>query len=267
MEITTIFRQSAFNRGFEIECERLVKEGKVKIPVYLSLGTETIPPQIFDKIGKDYAVFPQHRCHSWYLSFGGDPVLLARELLGRKDGCNEGYGGSASISCDNFWGHSGLLGDQIPIACGYAHASQKPTLCIFGDAAAEEDYVLAGLGYAATKKLPILFVCEDNDLSILTRKETRRSWDLVEVARGFGLNAIEIYDYQINYLLENNIIEKLPLLINVKCQRECWHSGVGRDSGLSWNTYERLKNQNPMFVDLEKDEFDKAKKTWEIAQT
>ena len=70
-------------------------------------------------------------------------------------------GGSASVSnteTANLIGHSGLLGDQVPIAVGCAHASQKPTVVILGDAAAEEDYVLGALwGSAATKNAPVLF--------------------------------------------------------------------------------------------------------------
>ena len=42
-------------------------------------------------------IFGQHRCHSIYLSFGGDKIKLIDELLGRKSGCTKGMGGSASI--------------------------------------------------------------------------------------------------------------------------------------------------------------------------
>ena len=69
-------------------------------------------------------------------------------------------------------------------------ASNKPTICIMGDAAAEEDYALAALGFSETKDAPILFICEDNDLSILTEKSIRRSWSIVDVAHGFGVDAV-----------------------------------------------------------------------------
>ena len=63
------------------------------------------------------------------------------------------------------------MGSQVPIAIGACYASKKPTIVFLGDASAEEDYVLAALGWASFKKLPILFVVEDNNMSIKTEKK------------------------------------------------------------------------------------------------
>ena len=62
------------------------------------------------------------------------------------------------------------MGNQIPIAVGACFSKKTPTIAIVGDSAAEEDYVLSSIGWAATKNLPILFIVEDNNLSILTEK-------------------------------------------------------------------------------------------------
>ena len=117
-----------FNHVFESFVIQKYEEKFVRPPIYLSLGTEHIPPTLkyaFIDFGlslKDFAIFPQHRCHSYYLSFAGDPLALALELCGHPKGCNGGMGGSASISNNstaNLFGHFGLLGDQVPIATGY----------------------------------------------------------------------------------------------------------------------------------------------------
>jgi acetoin:2,6-dichlorophenolindophenol oxidoreductase subunit alpha len=193
-----IFKQSDFNRQFELSL--IENFDKINVPIYLSIGTEHIPPCIkysLDLLGiQKYNIFPQHRCHSYYLTFIGNALGLAAELCGLEQGCNRGMGGSASVSDKEhrFFGHSGLLGDQVPIAVGMAHASQVPTVVILGDAAVEEDYVLGALGFAATKKCPILFICEDNNLSILTEKEVRRSWHIVDVAEGFEITSYNISD-------------------------------------------------------------------------
>ena len=65
-------------------------------------------------------IFGQHRCHSIYISFGGDKSKLIDELLGKKTGCNRGMGGSASISSKeiNMFGHDGLMGSNGPIGVG-----------------------------------------------------------------------------------------------------------------------------------------------------
>ena len=116
-------------------------------------------------------------------------------------------GGSASIQCKekNIYGHDGLMGNQIPIAVGACFAKRKPTIAIVGDSAAEEDYVLSSIGWAATKNLPILFIVEDNNLSILTEKKVRRSWEMHKVSSAFGVESYDISDdpYEIKEHLKN----------------------------------------------------------------
>jgi TPP-dependent pyruvate/acetoin dehydrogenase alpha subunit len=235
-----VIRQSIFNRYFEKEVATALDEGFVKSPIYLSLGSEHIPPAIISglkdrgvNIGEFY-LLAQHRCHSYFLSMGGDPYLLAMELCGQETGCNNGYGGSASISLKNkkMMGHSGLLGDQVPIGVGLAAASNMPTVIVMGDAAAEEDYVLGAMGHAVTKKAPVIFVVEDNNLSILTEKKVRRSWDIVAVAKAMGMNALDIDDYPgtIRQVIPNmDALFHKPLLININCERQRWHAGSGID--------------------------------------
>lgn len=230
-------------RAFELETAKAHAAGKLApAPIYLSIGTEHVAA-LASAHFQDWHIFAQHRCHSWYLSYGGCPKLLIYELLGR-DGCAGGMGGSASLQwppgplgvnrldCNQpgrMWGHSGLLGDQIPIAAGLALATGKNTLVVLGDAAAEEDYVLATLGFAASKKLPILFLVEDNNLSILTKKDVRRSWSIVEVARGFGLAAWEINGDAASVAQKLSTIDTLPALININVHRHLWHAGSGSD--------------------------------------
>lgn len=233
MNALEIFKQLCINRYFELEVAKAHQNKYINIPIYLSVGQDHIPA-IVSQVYNNWYVFPQHRCHSWCLSWGMEPIKIAKELLGRRDGCNNGMGGSASLASEEkkIFGHSGLLGDQIPIATGYAQASGQKTICVLGDAAAEEDYALGSFGYAITHKVPILFICEDNNLSILTEKKTRRSWDLVKIARSFGMQASHFYSYNITSIhkLHNYLLNvELPALINVNVQRHLWHAGSGKD--------------------------------------
>lgn len=113
----------------------------------------------------------------YLLGFRGDPIALIDELLGKETGCAKGMGGSASIHCPEIgmYGHDGLMGSNSAIGVGACFASKKPTIVFLGDAAAEEDYSLASYGWASTKNLPILFVIEDNNLSILTEKKSEET--------------------------------------------------------------------------------------------
>ena len=240
-----LFKQASFNRHFEMKTAKVYDTGAMKIPIYLSLGQEHIPAAIA-AVTKDFLIFAQHRAHSYYLSFGGDPRKLIDELLHRKTGCAQGMGGSASIHDPSIgmYGHSGLMGDQVPIAVGAALGSGRRVLAVGGDASMEEDYVLGALGYAATKKLPVLFVCEDNDLSILTHVVTRRSWKMADVAQSFGMASVDITDdpWLIMHYVEK-FLPGLPALINVRTCRQLWHSGTGNDGAPEWNRFELIKEE------------------------
>lgn len=245
-ETLRMFRKICFIRNFELNVKQAYDQGFIKCPIYLSLGQEAVAVALSEVYEKP-AIFAQHRAHDLYLAYGGDPVALIDELLHRPTGCAKGMGGSASIHSPkiHMFGHSGLMGDQIPIAVGYALGSGERTLAVMGDAAAEEDYVLGGEAYASHKKLPMLFVCIDNGLSILTKVEVRRNWKTTDVARAFGMETMEFTDdpwlimHHIKKLAERN----LPAFLDVHVVRHLWHSGTGKDSEPEWDRYALIKKE------------------------
>ena len=242
-----VFKKSSFCRHFENETYKNIKKKIIKFPVYLSAGQEYAPStisEIVKNLSLNPDIFVQHRCHSIYLSFGGSLIGIIDELLGRKSGCSGGMGGSASIQCKEkkIFGHDGLMGSQVPIAVGSCFASHKPTIVFVGDSAVEEDYVLSAIGWAATKKLPILFVVEDNNLSILTKKKVRRSWQIHEVARGFGIEAYNISDDPMEIKKNMKHAFKKPLLLNINTERKYWHAGAG-DDGEVFDRYQCEKEK------------------------
>jgi TPP-dependent pyruvate/acetoin dehydrogenase alpha subunit len=229
------FNKASFCRHFENQVYKNVENKNIKFPVYLSAGQEYIPASIYTIMERkkiEPNIFIQHRGHSHYLSVGADPIELIDELLGRKSGCAKGMGGSASIQSitKNIFGHDGLMGSQVPIAVGHCYQTQKPTIVVIGDASAEEDYVLGALGWASTKNLPILFIVEDNNLSILTEKKVRRNWEMVDVAKAFKMDAFDINDDpSLLYVTLDDYFFKKPMLLNIRTNRKYWHSGAGQD--------------------------------------
>ena len=234
-----VARTAAFSRHFELETFRRIQQKQITGPVYLSAGQEYISATVSAmavEAGLQPNIFIQNRGHSTYLSFGGDPQALIDELLGKASGCAKGMGGSASIHSPaiNLFGHDGLMGSHVPIAVGSCYATGIPTIVFMGDAAAEEDYVLGALGWASTKRLPILFVVEDNDLSILTKKSARRNWAMENVATAFNMKAAgipddpEIMRSTIAKLLPNGLCSE-PCLLNITTHRMFWHAGAGID--------------------------------------
>lgn len=239
------FKKASLCRHFENQVYKVSQDKHIKFPFYLSAGQEYIPASIYtilEEKGINTNVFIQHRGHSHYLCKGADPIQLIDELLGRKTGCAGGMGGSASIHSHekNIFGHDGLMGSQVPIAVGHAYETRKPTIVVMGDASAEEDYVLGALGWASTKNLPILFIVEDNNLSILTEKKMRRKWEMDKIALGFRMEAANINDDPLvieAFLKDYNF--EYPMLLNINTHRKYWHSGAGQDG----NEFDRYENE------------------------
>jgi TPP-dependent pyruvate/acetoin dehydrogenase alpha subunit len=238
-----VFKRASLCRNFEQYVFDGINNKLFKFPIYLSAGQEYIPASLAEVMKNkslDPNIFIQHRGHSTYLSYDAPIEGLIDELLGRPTGCANGMGGSASIQSreKKIFGHDGLMGSQVPISVGHCYSTQHPTIVHMGDASAEEDYVLGALGWASTKNLPILFVIEDNNLSILTEKKVRRNWNMTDVAQAFKIKAKEITDdpYEIQGALSS--VFDGPLLLNINTHRKFWHSGAGIDDE---NTFDRYQ--------------------------
>ncbi len=133
-----------------------------------------------------------------------------------------------------------------------------------GDASAEEDYVLGAMGWASTKRLPILFVVEDNNLSILTEKKVRRSWEMDDVARSFGIKAYDLEDDPMILLKNSSEIFHEPVLLNVRTNRKYWHAGPGIDDENIFDRYKHEMNilgQQAVDIDIEMQE--KVRTLWQ----
>ena len=242
------FEKAANCRYFEEQVIQNLKEKKITIPTYVSAGQEFISASmatICEDLKIKPWIFGQHRCHSIYISFGGDKSKLIDELLGKKTGCNRGMGGSASISSKeiNMFGHDGLMGSNGPIGVGACFATNHPTIVFLGDAAAEEDYVLGGLGWASTKNIPLITIVEDNNMSILTEKKVRRNWEMSDVAKSFKMQGYNIDDDPVDLLKYAEVFFKKPCLLNINTNRIYWHAGSGKDSEDTFDRYEEEKKR------------------------
>ena len=243
-----VFEKASYCRHFEEQVVKNIKSRNINIPTYISAGQEFIPATIAticEMINVKPLLFGQHRCHSIYLAFGGDKKKLVDELLGRKSGCTKGMGGSASIHSKdiNMYGHDGLMGSNGPIGVGTCFSTGKPTIIFLGDAAAEEDYVLGSLGWASTKKIPLLTIIEDNNLSILTEKRVRRNWEITDVAKSFKIESYALDDSPLNLYRHSKKFFKKPYLLNIKTHRIYWHAGAGKDSESTFDRYNYEKKK------------------------
>ena len=242
-----VFEKASICRHFENEVFKRVSNKEINFPVYLSAGQEYAPATIAEIVQKKRIkplIFGQHRGHSIYLSFGGNIIKLIKELKGKKDGCTYGMGGSLSIHSTkiNMFGHDGFMGSNACIGTGACFSSKKPTIIFIGDAALEEDYVLASLSWVSKKELPILFVVDDNNYAVLTKKDERRDWKAKELARALRITSFDLKDDPKK--IHNNISKHLfkkPLLVHIHTNIIFWHAGAGKDKGKVFDRYLQQK--------------------------
>lgn len=267
-----IFQKMCRARYFELQVVEAHKKGLIHAPIYLSIGQESIPATA-STVFKDCLIYAQHRNHSIYLSFGGDAKNLRDELLGKETGCLKGRCGSPCVG-DYSIGmipHHGLIGENIPLAVGAAlgnknetsanHAEEPVILAFAGDAAYEEDYALSSLGFAATHRLNILFICEDNGLSILTPIDLRRRWEIHRVADMMGMYSYSTSDDPfMMYPIMTMRAHSLPAYINCKTTRHRWHVGSGIDKKPAQDRWLIFKN------DLSVIDYEQTKKINEKAE-
>ena len=144
------------------------KEQMMRTPTHLSIGQEAVSAALAVALTKDDQVFTGHRCHAAYLAKGGNFNAFFAELCGRADGISGGRAGSAHLTDPSVHIYSSpILGAMIPVAVGAALSfkmdkKDNVAVSIFGDATIEEGVFAESVNFSVTKKLPVLFLCENN---------------------------------------------------------------------------------------------------------
>ena len=191
---------------FEMLRVRLVEEGiadryseqEMRCPVHLSIGQEAVAVGACQALQPRDKVFSTHRCHAHYLAKAGDLKRMLAEIYGKAAGCIGGRGGSMHLMDPDkgMIASVPLVGSSIPLAAGSALADQRTgsdrvTVAFFGDAALEEGVFHECGNFAALRRLPVLFVCENNLYSVYTHLDDRQpKRPLTEVARAHGMPAL-----------------------------------------------------------------------------
>lgn len=151
------------------------KKQQMRTPLHSYIGQEAIAVGICNYLNREDTVYSNHRGHGHYIAKGGAMGPLVAELYNRKTGCSKGYGGSMHI-IDRSCGMeltSSIVAGTVPIATGNALAytlqnRKNVTVAFFGDGASEEGCVYESICFAAVKKLPIVYACENNFYAMYT---------------------------------------------------------------------------------------------------
>ena len=182
-------------RMIEERIAELYPEQEMRCPVHLSIGQEAIAVGVCKALKQDDYVLSAHRSHAHYLAKGGNLKAMLCELYGKACGCCAGKGGSMHL-VDHSIGFYAvpIVGSTIPIGVGVAlgfvmQSKSQVAVPFFGDAATEEGVFYESLNFAALKKLPVLFVCENNFYSVCSPLSVRQpaKRNLIKIVNGHGI--------------------------------------------------------------------------------
>lgn len=177
------------------------KEQQMRTPAHFGTGQEAVAVGVCHTLRQDDVVFSHHRCHNHYLAKGGSIYELAAELYGRVDGCSRGRGGSVHLTAPEHGmiATSAILGETTAVAVGAALAFKMDDLdrvavTFFGEGAMDEGSFYEALNYASIKRLPVLFVCENNLYATESPLDVRQpqGTELCDRVRAFQVNAERI---------------------------------------------------------------------------
>jgi TPP-dependent pyruvate/acetoin dehydrogenase alpha subunit len=184
----------------EILAERY-KQQEMRTPTHFGIGQEAVAIGVCHALRGDDVVYSHHRCHNHFLAKGGSVYKLAAELYGRADGCSGGRGGSVHITAPDvgFIASSAILGETTACAVGSALAFKmdgrdRVAVTFFGEGAMDEGSFYESANFASLRKLPVLFVCENNLYATESPLPVRQppGTDLCDRARSFKIEAARI---------------------------------------------------------------------------
>ena len=232
-------------RSLEERVAALYCEQEMKCPVHLCTGQEAIAAGVCAHLLKEDTIFSTHRSHGHCIAKGMDLKPLAAELYGRTTGCAGGRGGSMHLVDPEHGipGTTAIVGGCIPLAVGAALSAvlqkqRRVSVAFFGDGAADEGAFSESLNFASLKRLPVVFVCENNHYATNSPRTARQP--LVPIAdraiaygmpggTGDGNDVVQVYR------LAGEAVERArsgggPTLLELRTYR--WKGHVGPTSDI-----------------------------------
>src|SRR5699024_4320550 len=248
-------------RYFEEEVERSVKKGLFHGTTHLCMGQEAAAVGVCSVLKQGDKMTSTHRGHGHSIAMGADMKKMMAEIFGKATGYCKGKGGSMHIADVDYGnlGSNAIVGGGIPITVGSAltahlEGTKDVTVCFFGDGATNEGSFHEALNLASIWKLPVIFVCENNEYGMSSSiTEMTNIEDLSIRAKSYGIPGMTIDG---NDLLEvMNITERAvsrarngegPILIEAKTYRYNGHSKSDKQRYRTDEEVSKRKKKDPI---------------------
>lgn len=190
-----LYRRMLRIRLFEEEIHYHISRGHIHGTTHLYIGEEAVAAGAAANLSDRDYITSTHRCHGHAIAKGSDLSGLAAEMFGKRAGVCGGKGGSMHLAdpARGNLGGTGIVGGGIPIAVGAALSirtlgQDRVVVCFFGDGAMNEGAFHESVNLAAVWKLPVLFLCENNQYGVSTHvKRSTNVEDLSLRAAAYGI--------------------------------------------------------------------------------
>lgn len=251
----------------EEEIAKRYPEQQMRCPVHLSIGQEAAAVGVCAALQPTDWAFSGHRNHAHYLAKGGNLKAMLAEIYGKATGCCGGKGGSMHLTdqAAGFIGATPIVGSTVPIAVGAALTAQREgkgrvVVVFLGDGAMEAGVVHESLNFAALKKLPIIFACENNLYSVYSPLEVRQppQRSISDLAAGHGIKTIQAdgNNAQEVYSKACAAVHDLrqgagPVFMELPTYRWLEHCGPGYDNDIGYRTdeeFQEWKKRDPLAI-------------------
>lgn len=232
-------------RMIEEKLIELYSTDVIQSPIHLSIGQESVAVGVCESLLKEDWIFINYRGHAFYLAKGGPLPEFFAELMGKRNGLSKGKAGSMHLASpeQGIIGASAVVSSTISHAVGAALAAKiknernRVFVTNFGDGAMEQGVFFESLNFASIHKLPVLFLCEDNELAVHTRKSVRQAFHLKKLIESFNIpfyNCEEGYDPSSVHEISKEAIglvrgSQTAVFLRVRTNRYREHVGPGED--------------------------------------
>jgi len=242
-------------------------EGKMRCPTHLCTGQEAVSAGVGALLRKDDFAVSTHRAHGHYLAKGGDLKRMMAEIYGKATGCSSGKGGSMHLIDESvgFMGSTSIVGGTIPVGTGIGFSvllqGTDQVSCVFlGDAAVEEGVFYESINFAAVKKLPVLYICENNLYSVYSPLGVRQPGgrNIFEMVRSIGVRSDsgDGNDVMEVYAKTDRAIRSIragdgPYFLEFATYRWREHCGPNFDNDIGYRTeaeYLQWKDRDPIVL-------------------
>ena len=254
-------------RETDLQISKRYSEDKMRCPTHLSVGQECVPSVIGTFTTKKDLCVGSHRSHAHYLGKGGSLKKFISELYGKLTGCSKGRGGSMHLTdlSVGFVGSTAIVSNTIPVGVGLSLTSnilkKKQTVIIYlGDASVEEGVFFESLNFAIVKKIPVIFVCENNFYSVYSPLSVRQppNRKIYKMVRGFNIKSFKangnmFKDVVQTFLKAKKFVEekKMPIFLEFQTYRWYEHCGPNIDDHLNYRNKKELlywKKNDPVNI-------------------